>query len=683
MNKARLMLGVAIVLPAVLLAVGWWTAAERERESGVRAYLARLERTSDVVRAAIDESLEELRQREDSRPFYLYNRYYSPPDVLALSDPVAISPLAGEPLDPRIVGYFQMDPDGTLHTPYRAAAEDPPSARAERVLEIAGAHEDAFRRAALGPSNGTSALTPELRERPDEAREDALRERARAERLARREAPAMNLEPAGPLTVSLNQWGLDVYNDLSLAQQGDPEANFRVQERGRAAPITNRRNVLTQNPPPEPVPQQQAIPQQETAQRAAARDVPPSNAEPPQRTRTRMVELEPLPPPVLLPVVSRTQAEVDYAPMVFDDAGGALFLHRTVSHEGTSVVQGVVLDEREIVEDWIPSLVARHAIDEVPMITRDASQSCVLRAPASAVLPGVDFCFAGAGLRAIEASHASDRGLEIFLLALLFLATGAAVVAILRAMSRSEQLSRQKSAFVSAVSHELRTPLTTIRMHAEMLREGLVSEEKKPRFHDDLVNESVRLSRLVENVLELSRLEEGRRPLRLRRSDLAAFVAETISAQRSFLEAKGFEVKGPPPDRVAEVPFDGQAIEQIVVNLLDNAAKYAADSERSIDVDVTLEASHAIVIVRDRGPGIPATDRKKVFERFHRVERADTAHKPGTGIGLALVRDLSRAHGGDAEVHDREGGGLEVRVRIPLRAGERDESAEPEPEPAL
>lgn len=668
------MLGVAIVLPAVLLAVGWWTAAERERESGVRAYLARLERTSDVVRAAIDESLEELRQREDSRPFYLYNRYYSPPDVLALSDPVAISPLAGEPLDPRIVGYFQMDPDGSLHTPYRAATEDPPSARAERVLEIAGGHERAFRRAALGPIDGSSALTPELRERPDEAREDALRERARAARIARREPAAMNLEPEGPLTVSLNQWSLDVYNDISRAQQGDPEANFRVQERGRAAPITNRRNVLTQSAPPQQAPPQRAPQQQQPPTQAPVAQEPPSqnvaNTEPPDRGRPRAVDLEPLPPPVLLPVMSRTQAEVDYAPMVFEEAGGALFMHRTVSHEGTSVVQGVVLDEHVIVEDWIPALVARHAIDEVPIVTRDASQACVFRAPASSVLPGVDFCFAGAGLRAIEASHSSDRGLEIFLLALLFLATGAAVFAILRAMSRSEQLSRQKSAFVSAVSHELRTPLTTIRMHAEMLREGLVSEQKKPRFHDDLVNESVRLSRLVENVLELSRLEEGRRPLRLRKSDLAAFVAETVSAQRSFLEDRGFDVKGPPQDRAVDVAFDGQAIEQIVVNLLDNAAKYAADSERSIEVDVELESRHAVVVVRDRGPGIPASDRTKVFERFHRVERADTAHKPGTGIGLALVRDLARAHGGDAEVRDREGGGLEARVRVPLRAEE-------------
>jgi signal transduction histidine kinase len=661
MSKGRVALGLAIVLPAVLLAVGWWTAAERERESVVRAYLARLERTSDVVRAAIDESLEELREREDSRPFYLYNRYYSPPDVLALSDPVAISPLAGEPLDPRIVGYFQIDPEGALQTPYRASSEDPPSARADRVTELVRERADFLWRSTQ--SGASLALTPELRERPDEEREQAIRDREATARVARRE-PARepsnaNLEPEGPLTVSLNQWGVDVYNDLSRAQQGDPEANVRVQERGRAAPITNRRNVLVQT-----------VPTQHAPENAHA-SPPPT---PPVRPRARRPQLEPepLPAPVLLPVVSRTATEVDYSPMTFDEAGGLLVMHRVVSHEGTSVVQGVVLDEAAIVGDWIPELVARHAIDEVPEVTRDPARRCVLRAPASTVVAGVDFCFAGAGLRAIEAGHTIDRRLEGFLLAMLFLAVGGAVFAILRSIRRSEQLSRQKSAFVSAVSHELRTPLTTIRMHAEMLREGLVSDAKKARFHDDLVNESVRLSRLVENVLELSRLEEGRRPLRLRKSDLAGFVGETVAAQRSFLEGKGFEIRGPAPDRVAELAFDGQAIEQIVVNLLDNAAKYAAEGEPSIEVDVVTDANDAIITVRDRGPGIPASDREKVFARFHRVERADTAHKPGTGIGLALVRDLARAHGGDAEIREREGGGTEVRIAIPLNAREEN-----------
>jgi signal transduction histidine kinase len=277
-----------------------------------------------------------------------------------------------------------------------------------------------------------------------------------------------------------------------------------------------------------------------------------------------------------------------------------------------------------------------------------------------------------------------------------------AAFAMVQAARRAEALSRQKSAFVSAVSHELRTPLTTLRMHAEMLEEGLVTEARRPKVHAELVRESVRLARLVDNVLSLSRLEEGQRRLRLAEGDLRAHVRDVVGGQRRFVSDRGYSLVTPGDGEPIEICFDAQAVEQIVVNLLDNAVKYGGGSakaiaaERSdclasraeasgagagvdgparsgatneIEVDV-LEADGAgMIVVRDRGPGIPAAEREKVFERFHRVERAETAHAPGTGIGLALVRELAQAHGGDASVHPREGGGLEVRVALgPPRA---------------
>src|SRR5690349_10285791 len=111
-----LVLGVAV--PVLLLGLGWLASSLRERAALEREQRALLTRTAAVARGAVDESLEELRRREDARPFYLYNHYYTPPDVFALSDPVAISPLAGVPDDPRIVGYFQVDPGGAVRTPY-------------------------------------------------------------------------------------------------------------------------------------------------------------------------------------------------------------------------------------------------------------------------------------------------------------------------------------------------------------------------------------------------------------------------------------------------------------------------------------------------------------------------------------------------------------------------------------
>jgi len=296
-----------------------------------------------------------------------------------------------------------------------------------------------------------------------------------------------------------------------------------------------------------------------------------------------------------------------------------------------------------------------------------------VREPASTALDGVELCFPPEALARATAEVDGPLHLQSGLLAILVLVAAAAVFVVHRAGRRADELNAQKSAFVSAVSHELRTPLTTIRMHSEMLREGMVDDDKRDRFYEDLVQESVRLARLVENVLEISRLEEGRRPLRTVRADLVDHVRGVIDAQARLVGAKGFTLRGPHAEESLPVRFDGPAVEQIVVNLVDNAVKYARGAgERTIDVDVRRDGGSAVIEVADRGPGIPASEREKVFERFYRVERQETAHMPGTGLGLALVRELSRAHGGDATVSDRSGGGCVIRVTLPL---------DPSPEP--
>jgi signal transduction histidine kinase len=250
------------------------------------------------------------------------------------------------------------------------------------------------------------------------------------------------------------------------------------------------------------------------------------------------------------------------------------------------------------------------------------------------------------------------------LFALLVVGAAAAVVTD-RAARRADELARQRGAFISAVSHELRTPLTTLRMHAELLRDGLVFDEKRTKFHDDMVRESVRLSHLVENVLEATRIEEGRRPLRAQRDDIGRAVRGIVTAQAPFFQTKGFSVEVETDEEV-EATFDRQALEQIVVNLVDNAVKYAADSaEKTVQVSVRADGVYAVLRVLDRGPGIPSDQLEKVFLRFHRVERPGQEHVVGTGLGLALVRELAQAHGGTAVAGAREGGGCCIEVRIP------------------
>lgn len=616
MKRSLVVLSVGALVPTLLLAIGWLSASLHAHELATRDQEATLVRTAEMARAAVDESLEELRAREDARPFYLYNHYYSPPDVLALSDPVAVSPLAAEPSDARIVGYFQVEPGGAVRTPYSVAgSEDSPSARERRVRAIANSPE-------FMAVRGQGALRLEAPE-PEEARSDYG-------------------GPEGPLTLHLGEWGNQVAEDIQLAQQGSEPAQRRVQVRGRSAPWTNRVDVD---------------------------EDPRAHAEPTRGSRSGL-----LPVPRLqglggsaypLPVVQQEEADVEYAPMEWVLPEGQVALRRRVTHQGVSVVQSVVLDREDIVERWLPALVARHVDPAHPprVVLAAATATCSVRHPLSHVLP-LELCFPPAALAELTAGFERDLALQLGMLVGLLCVVALALLAVVRASGRAEELARERTAFVSAVSHELRTPLTTIRMHAEMLGEGMVSEARRPRVHQELVGESVRLTRLIDNVLEVARLEDGQRPLRMQRADLGRHVREVAEGQRAFLESKGVELHVDAP--VVETFFDAQAMEQIVVNLLDNAAKYGASGDDArVEVEVSADEGGVRVSVMDRGPGIAASEREKVFARFYRVEREDTAHAPGTGIGLALVRELARAQGGEVRVRARDGGGATLEVRLP------------------
>ena len=239
------------------------------------------------------------------------------------------------------------------------------------------------------------------------------------------------------------------------------------------------------------------------------------------------------------------------------------------------------------------------------------------------------------------------------------------------AARRQRELSAKKAAFVAAVTHELRTPLTTLRMHAEMLEGGLVAPERTARVYAELSREAARLSRVVENVLAMSKLEDGRWVLDKRRADLAAAVGTIAATLEPRAKDRGFALRVSAEPGDVEVELDPRALELVVQNLVDNALKFAADGEpREIDVRVVPGDSAVELVVRDHGPGIAPELRERVFDRFDRAGHSD---KPGTGLGLALVRELARAHGGDARVVEGPGAAIAVtfprRPRAPSRDG--------------
>jgi signal transduction histidine kinase len=217
--------------------------------------------------------------------------------------------------------------------------------------------------------------------------------------------------------------------------------------------------------------------------------------------------------------------------------------------------------------------------------------------------------------------------------------------------------AQRKTTFVSNVSHELKTPLTSIRMYAELLGEGRVADkDKKKKYLRVIIDESRRLTRLVNNVLDFSRLEQGRKSYSFEELDLNMLMMDLLEMQQVRFREEGMELNSSVPDRPVPVVADRDALEQVILNLLDNALKYAGEGG-NIDVDLTGMNGKAEIRIGDRGPGVPAAHRERIFEKFHRVDDSLTARQPGSGLGLSIARRILRDHGGDLTFRPRDGGG--------------------------
>jgi signal transduction histidine kinase len=248
-----------------------------------------------------------------------------------------------------------------------------------------------------------------------------------------------------------------------------------------------------------------------------------------------------------------------------------------------------------------------------------------------------------------------------------------ALVSLWHNVRAQVRLATKKDDFISAVSHELRTPLTSIRMYSEMLENNWIkSQDKLAEYYRNMRQESERLSRLVENVLDFARLQKGRRRYAFQLGHLNDCVAEVVEMMRPYAEQRGFVIRTR-FEPIEQTAFDKDAVTQIVVNLIDNAVKYAAcATDKTISVHTQGKGGFTIIEVEDHGPGVPHRQRKKVFEEFYRFEgkpaaKGDNQSQPqttGTGLGLTLVKHFAEAHGGYVEIDSAQPTGAIFRVAL-------------------
>jgi signal transduction histidine kinase len=254
------------------------------------------------------------------------------------------------------------------------------------------------------------------------------------------------------------------------------------------------------------------------------------------------------------------------------------------------------------------------------------------------------------------------------LVVLALVATFAGGTATLRSVARSLELARMKQDFVSNVTHELKTPLTSIKMYAETLALGRArDEEKKKEYLAHIIRESDRLHRLIDDILDFARLGEGKRPFVLAEGDVCDCVEEALHLFRHSAEVRGFElyVDLPKISSLPPVDLDRDAIVRSVLNLLSNAVKYSGDS-RYVRVAVKREGDMIAASVEDRGLGIDPDDIDRIFERFYRAGESLTREVSGAGLGLALVDEVVRSHGGQIRVESTKGKGSTFTILLPI-----------------
>ena len=246
-------------------------------------------------------------------------------------------------------------------------------------------------------------------------------------------------------------------------------------------------------------------------------------------------------------------------------------------------------------------------------------------------------------------------------------ALGLVVGALLfgRSFLMEVETARLRRHLLSNVGHELKTPLALIRLYTETLESGRArDDDDRQRFLGIIGRESKRLTHLIDNLLDVQRIDENRKQYAFAQIRPDRVVRETVEAYRFQLTEDGFDLRLDVDDDLPLLHVDEEAMAQAVINLLDNAAKYS-DTTKEIAVRVARGHDDVVISVQDRGIGIPAREQEKIFESFYRVEKSDVHDVKGSGLGLAVVAHVAQAHGGRVSVDSTPGRGSTFSLHLP------------------
>ena len=267
----------------------------------------------------------------------------------------------------------------------------------------------------------------------------------------------------------------------------------------------------------------------------------------------------------------------------------------------------------------------------------------------------------------MEQAARNQRRAYLFLITLSVTMIFCSLVIIVIASRRERQLTQLKEEFIGNVSHELKTPLSLIRMFSEILVMDRVKDDAaRQEYYRIIHNESDRMGRLVANLLDFARLERERHSLHLEKTNIAQLVTKDLEAYRYQIQKEGFSLIAQVDSRVPDTLADPNAVSMAFFNLLDNAVKYSGE-RKQVTVRVYRTDGFVNLSVTDEGPGIPESERSKIFEKFFRGSLAGSMKVRGSGLGLSIIRQVAEMHAGEIRVESEPGQGSTFTLKLPIR----------------
>lgn len=682
-RRLRLLLCTSLLLLSLPLGL----LLQRVYRQLAREVMYQYRSAAEEVVSNINQRLADVLQTEEQRPFDDYSFLKVTTSTLFKISAIAASPLSELPPQsavPGVLGYFQINPDGTLQSPVLPELDE--EALASNADRFGFGSSELTRRLALRNRLGDLLLagvpvterrrrqrstTPPVAPAPPLGNMPTLFQDA-----LEREAPAEKRSTQANVPSEADTTGKPALTDPRLARQEappwtetqpqplPPSAIPQKLANSRASAYRERRKEQVA------LPEQATVSQvQEALDKLSSRDAslapatgrlpePRKPAESPAGKKERTVN------------ILTFEGEVD--PFQCTALGSEhLVFFRKAWRNGWRYIQGFVVDKNLFLQTLIDTPLGATALSQTTALTAQTQGTTLYtRAPMPlsyddsttlAVAPPGTHAFYRASLEApldlLDVAFSawtiprSSGATVVDALALtLILLLLASHYGLYRLGLQQIALAVQRSDFVSAVSHELRTPLTAIRMYGEMLREGWVQDEaRRQSYYDFIFFESERLSRLIANVLQLARLTNQDAPLELRPYSLHQLLDLVYSKIATQAEAAGFELCfcDDMMDKTlasATVLADEDAFVQICINLVDNALKFSAKAaQKRLDVGLRphTQAHQAVVFVRDYGPGVAPDQMQRIFQLFYRAEDELTRQTKGTGIGLALVKALA------------------------------------------